>query len=296
MPLVSSLRFIATHPLSKGCEIQSILRFARWQIGSRLIKGMVIHDWVGGSRFLVRHGDTGLTGNVYTGLHEFADMGYLLHVLRASDLFVDVGANLGSYTILACAAIGARGFAFEPAPETYHRLVENVRLNRAEERVKCLNVGVGRAECVVKFLNGSDTTNHIAAADEHGVDTINVRICTLDAALDGESPAVAKIDIEGYEEPALEGAQNMLGSASLHTVIMELNGSGRRYGHDESRILMMMSDHGFKAYSYDPLERKLQELGRRRVASGNTLFVRNLALVSERIASAPKVSVFGKLI
>jgi len=48
---------------------------------------------VNGSKFLVKTGETGLTGNIYTGLHEFPDMGFLLHFLRAEDLFVDIGAN-----------------------------------------------------------------------------------------------------------------------------------------------------------------------------------------------------------
>ena len=45
-------------------------------------------------------GMTGATGNVYCGLHEFEDMALVLHALRPRDLFVDVGANVGSYTVL----------------------------------------------------------------------------------------------------------------------------------------------------------------------------------------------------
>ena len=66
-------------------------------------------------------------------------MGFLLHVLRSEDLFVDVGANVGSYTILACSVVGARGISFEPVPSTYKRLVENMRLNHLDE--------IGRASC-----------------------------------------------------------------------------------------------------------------------------------------------------
>jgi FkbM family methyltransferase len=255
---------------------------------------MIVHHWVGGSRFLIRTGETGLTGNIYTGLHEFSDMGYLLHVLRNSDLFIDIGANAGSYTVLASAAVGARVYAFEPAPSAYDRLVENVRLNGAEVRVICLNVAVGRAEGVVRFTSGLDTINHVAAASEHGPKMIDVRVCTLDTALGSESPSMVKIDVEGYETPALEGAHQVLSSSSLHSVIMELNGSGERYGYDESRIMRMMSDFGFKTYSYDPLNRNLSDLGGKNLASGNTLFVRNLDLVAERVATAAKVSIFGR--
>ena len=46
----------------------------------------------------------GVTGNVYCGLHDFAEMSFMLHLLRAGDLFADIGANVGSYTVLALIA------------------------------------------------------------------------------------------------------------------------------------------------------------------------------------------------
>lgn len=57
-------------------------------------------DWIEGARLMVRNGMTGATGNIYCGLHEFTDMSFVLHLLRPDDLFVDVGANIGSYTVL----------------------------------------------------------------------------------------------------------------------------------------------------------------------------------------------------
>lgn len=294
MPLVKSLRFIAGHPLNKGGELRSIWRFAKWQIASRLIPGMIVHDWIGGSRFLVRAGETGMTGNVYTGLHDFADMGYLLHVLRDTDLFVDLGANVGSYTILASAVIGARAFAFEPAPQTYRRLVENVRINCAESRVTCLNVGVGREDGSARFSGGTDTMNHIASATEIGSDLIDVPLRTLDSLMGAESPALGKIDVEGYELPALEGARKTLANPSLHSVIMELNGSGRRYGFEDGRIVQLMTDHGFGMYGYDPAKRVLTDLGGKCHAEGNTIFVRNLEFVARRLATAAPFSICGK--
>lgn len=118
MWLFNTIKFIINHPLNQENKLGAIIQFARWQVGSRLVPGAIIYDWVNGSRFLVKNGETGLTGNIYTGLHEFQDMAFLLHFLRSEDLFVDVGANVGSYTILACSAIGARGIAFEPVPST----------------------------------------------------------------------------------------------------------------------------------------------------------------------------------
>lgn len=294
MSPLNTIRFIAYHPLNRDNKLRSILRFARWQIQSRLASGPVVYDWINGSKFLARAGETGLTGNIYTGLHEFQDMAFLLHVLRDTDLCVDVGSNAGSYTILACAANGARGYAFEPIPGVYDRLVDNIRLNRLENRVKCMNVGLGREPGSLLFTSDMDTANHALAAGEQSAAAIRVEITTLDTALRDEAPALMKIDVEGFETPVLEGALETLKNPTLHSVIMELNGSGGRYGFDESKILAMMFDYGFKTYSYDPLNRTLTSLHGKNHDSGNTLFIRNEPFVLERLRNAPVIAVHGK--
>ena len=72
---------------------------------------------------------TGATGNIYAGLHEFNDMAFCLHLLRSGDLFVDVGANIGSYTVLASKVAGANSITLEPVPQTFERLKRNVNIN-----------------------------------------------------------------------------------------------------------------------------------------------------------------------
>lgn len=101
------MAFIVRHPLSSKHPLRALIRYADWQMRSRL-KGEIVFEWVAGSRLIVRRGMTGATGNIYCGLHEYRDMAFLLHLLRADDLFVDIGANIGSYTILASAVCGAR--------------------------------------------------------------------------------------------------------------------------------------------------------------------------------------------
>jgi hypothetical protein len=125
MNVLNNIQFIR-HPLNREHKLQAIIKFLRWQIGSRIAPGAIVYQWVNGSKFIVRPGETGLTGNVYCGLHEFADMAYVLHVLEPDDLFIDIGANVGSYTILACAAKQARGYCFEPIPSTFEKLMENI--------------------------------------------------------------------------------------------------------------------------------------------------------------------------
>jgi FkbM family methyltransferase len=294
MSALRVFKFIASHPLNSDRKLSAFVRYAKWQIGSRLVPGAVSFDWISGAKIFVRPGDKGLTANIYAGLEDFCDMAFVLHVLRKDDLFIDVGANLGSYTILACAAFGARGYAFEPVPATFEKLVQNVRLNNIEGRVQCCNVGIGRERGALDFTSDLDTTNHAMAPGEVSGAAISVPVTALDDVLADQAPTLMKIDVEGFEARVLEGAVNTLKKDTLNAVIIELNGSGSRYGFDESEIVRSMLHSGFKAYSYHPMERTLSSLDGKNKSSGNTLFVRNESAVMERLRTAPKVFVNGR--
>jgi FkbM family methyltransferase len=293
MSIIGVLGQITRHPLCQSKKLPAIGRFLRWQLGSRLIGTDIVHEWVGGAKFYVRTGETGLTPNIYTGLQELPEMGYLLHVLRPSDLFVDVGANAGSFTLLACAVVGAHGIAFEPIPQTYRRLVENCHLNHLDTRVRLFNCGIGEAEGSLTFTCDSGPTNHVYVEADNKESTVVSPMTSLDLALRDESPALIKIDVEGYETSVLNGAKEILRKQTLHSVIAELNGSGRRYNFDEQPIIKMMMDLGFQSYAYDPLKRTLTKLNGKNLKSGNTLFVRDLGRVMENIKSSPAVLVNG---
>jgi FkbM family methyltransferase len=290
MSILRTLSFIANHPLNRERKAQSLLRFAKWQVGSRLVGGKTINNWINGTRLIAYPGEAGATGNIYCGLHEFADMAYVLHVVTKDDLFVDVGANIGAYTVLACGAKGARGLCFEPVPMTYQRLNDNLRLNNLTERVVAMNIGVADIDGDLAFSTDADTTNRIVSDRQYDGDIVKVPVRTLDSVVADASPAVIKIDVEGYEYPVVVGARKTLANPSLHSVIMELNGSGAQYGYDEASIMTSMDQHGFAPYAYDPFLRKLapiDNIDNRDSTEGNLIFVRDRARVEQQIASAP---------
>jgi FkbM family methyltransferase len=289
MGLLNTLRFIVGHPFNSGRRLDSLRRFAAWQIGSRLVPGPVVVDFVGGTRLLVAPGQTGATGNVYAGLHEFPEMAFVLHLLRPQDLFADIGANVGSYTILAAGAAGARCIAFEPAETTFETLRANIRLNDIAERVDTIRSAVGSAEGEVRFTVGQDTVNHVAANGEVS-DITTVPITTLDRALGGRSARAMKIDVEGFEANVLEGARSTLANPSLLAVIMETNGSGSRYDSDDASLHFTMLGYEFVPCTYEPFSRRL-DISADRNRDGNTIYVRNVDQVRGIIASAPRYAI-----
>lgn len=116
-----TLKYIANHPLNQKGRLSALGRFVRWQLATRLMPFPQLVPFVDNTVLVSERGMTGSTGNWYCGLHEVADMAFVLHALRPEDLFLDVGANVGSFTVLAAGAVGAKTVAVEPIPSTFRK-------------------------------------------------------------------------------------------------------------------------------------------------------------------------------
>jgi FkbM family methyltransferase len=293
MQLFTTLSYIANHPLNRKRKMKAILNFFKWQIGSRLIPGEVIFSWINGSKIIARPGESSATGNIYCGLYTFSEMAYVLHSLTPEDLFIDIGSNIGCFTILACAVKGAKGYCFEPIPSTYNRLLNNLQLNNLTDRVKAFNIGLSDKEGTLSFTTDNNTTNRVVKERKPDSDEVMVKVMTLDKILIEESPTILKIDVEGYETPVLNGSLSVLKKESLNSVIIRQKGHGSRYGYDEKDIFVLMKSLGFNLYSYDPFKRRLEISEGVNPQTGNALFIRNASLVNHKISKAQKIYVSG---
>lgn len=292
LSIINTLQFIIQHPLNKKRKTRAILDFLKWQFGSRLVPGAVIYPWIENTKFIISPGEHGLTQNVYCGLQEFNDMAYVLHVLRKDDLFIDIGANVGSYTILASGVKEARTHSFEPVPQTFFRLIDNLKLNDLLNRVQAHNMGLADKEGELFFTSNENTGNHILTEDDKHVDAVKVKVIPLDAIIEDEMPSLIKIDVEGFETLVIAGALKTLQKSSLHSVIMEINGNGLKCGFSEEKLLDTMRSFGFHPYTYDPFTRHLIALTAENTLS-NTIFCRDESLIHSRLASADKFCVNG---
>lgn len=153
-------RFIASHPLTHDRKLAAFARFVRWQVESRL-RSEVVVPWIAGTRLAARRGMHGVIGNIYCGLHELIEMAFTLHLLRAGDLFDDIGANVGSYTVLAAGVCRARVVAVKPSAVAGAALAKNIALNRLGDRVSVEAAALGNSIEELAFSTGQDTTNHV---------------------------------------------------------------------------------------------------------------------------------------
>ena len=290
--LKATLKFIINHPLNRNRKLAGIVSFVAWQFKSRWSKGQHIINWISGIKLSVANGMTGATGAIYVGLPEFNDMGFVLHFLREEDCFIDVGANVGIYSLLASGIKRSTAVAFEPIPATYDSLMRNLKLNELDELVGAYNMGIGSKKDSLKFTSNYDTVNHVVFDDREG--TVEVKVDQLDnlVKLEEGQHTLLKIDVEGFEMEVLKGAKSILTDDRLKAVILEMNGCGEQFGISDEDLDKKITEYGFKKYDYNPLTRKLTALESYN-REGNTLYLRNLDFIIERLNSAKPVFVYN---
>lgn len=158
--------------------------------------------------------------SVHLGLQEVEQSRCLTNLLRAGQVFFDVGANVGFYSLLGARLVGRGGrvIAFEPMPRNLAFLYRHVRLNRAENvtilplacaEVLSTELFIAGKNHALGRLEGSSCEPERSPPQSPG---LLVATISLDAAAGelGLRPDVIKIDVEGAELRVLEGAAHIL--------------------------------------------------------------------------------------
>ena len=152
---------------------------------------------------------------VSTGTYEPETVESLTKLLQPGDTFVDLGANIGIFTLLAARKVGTTGrvFAFEPTPATVALLRRNLAVNSLEARTTVVEQAVSRKPGRARFsLHEAAQGNAITVAGDTAVEYLDVDVTSLDAyfeALGWPKVDVIKMDVEGQEVPALEGMHGL---------------------------------------------------------------------------------------
>jgi FkbM family methyltransferase len=261
--------------------LRTLWRILKWQIYSRLVSKPTSRQWIEGSTLVVQRGMYGATGNLYFGLHEFVDMAFVLHLLRPEDLVLDIGANVGTYTILGSKLVGAETWAFEPDPDTALKLEANIRANDLESNTRIHNFALGKEGGTIGFTKSMDAMNHVAYSPAEIEQ--NVRIEKLDDVVGIRSPIFIKMDVEGHETAVLEGASKTLANQSLVAIEIEtVDEAGQE----------IIESAGFVRRYYDPFKRLLTEQPNAFYAH-NQLYVKDEVSVLSRVKGARQFDVYG---
>ena len=282
--IAGALQFVANHPLNRGRKWRAVAEYGFLQIAARITPGDVCVAFPNRTRLMVSPHMKGAAHFITPRLCEFDDMAFVMHFLRPGDLFADVGANVGAFTVLAAGVAGARAVSFEPSPATFEMLATNVRLNNLVDRARAVNAAVGRSVGSVQFSSGLGTENHVAAASEKA-GSVTVPLTTLDHEFAAAPATLLKVDVEGFETAVFGGAEKTLKNQALQAIIVERNGSGNRYGYDEAALHAQIRQQGFAPFTYAPFDRKLNPLGES--DHGNIIYIRDREAAAERLRTAP---------
>lgn len=187
--------------------------------------------------------------------------------LGEGKVVLDVGANVGYFTLLAANAVGARGhvFAFEPAPGNVRMLKRNVEMNQYEN-VSCLALAVGECagmrELTLSVFPDCNGFNQSPICSSIG--SVSVECVALDDFLEGRKPDVVKIDVEGAEVSVLKGMQETLQRNNDIRLFIELNPVClEAAGHSASELVASLKESGFSIQLINETTGELRQLDER---------------------------------
>ena len=245
---------IWSHPANRGNRLRVLARSFGWQLYKRLIRRS-LDIKVFGSLTMRCYPNSSVASNlIYTnGWPDYNEMRFMRRYLRKGDSVLDVGANVGVYTLLAASLVGSEGHvdAYEPGPIALKRLRENVRVNRLSH-VKVSGAAVGEAPGVAVFLRDLDSTNRFATADDARKSTVEVSVVKLDEEAAGRTYALGKMDIEGAEPTAFRGAEQLLRGANPPVWIMEFKDRLlKRFGYSATDFAAWLRERGYVLASYE---------------------------------------------
>jgi FkbM family methyltransferase len=194
--------------------------------------------------------------NIYfLGYYEIRETRLLRRLLRPGDTFVDVGANIGWYTLLAANQIGPTGkvIAFEPSRAVYGHLTHNVRLSGYSHVIAerlALADRPGRVQLRVAAGRGPGTGSILEAEAASGDVTEEVETIRFDdycRATHLESARLVKIDVEGAELMVLRGMREALERRSIQYFIIEVADSRlRSVGDSSQQLLELLQGYGYR--------------------------------------------------
>ena len=201
------------------------------------------------------------------GLDYENEMRWLMSRLKPGMTFLDVGANVGIYSLHASRRIGETGrvYAFEPTPETFDILNNNILLNKIKN-VDLYQVALSNLCGTLNLIEGGRPASNGTAIDGTGK---SIPALTLDQ-FRKENPGIRidsiKVDIEGGERAFFEGARETLLS-DQPVILFESMHTGPE--HPERHFLW---DLGYRLYFLE--NKRLLEIDRKSLRGGNVIAIR----------------------
>lgn len=245
MALLFDSKYNRNHP------VRAILRFVFWNISKFLKRDFQSSVWGYKFKFWINsHQSYWLYKNYIMDYDEFI---FIEKLSKKGDVILDIGANVGVYSIWFDKCINGEGkiFAFEPDLNNFQKIQYNLKLNNNPPSIKLYDSAVSNSNGYIEFFSGLDEQSSISFATDQNLQSIKVKTVTLDDFCEQNSISeinYLKIDVEGAEYLVLEGANAMLSSQSIRIIQLELNDHISNFNIKIEDVVNMMEKKGYKLY------------------------------------------------
>jgi len=249
--------YVWGHPANAGRRMRAVLRAARYQVQSRLLRRRAMARLGERSRLWVDPHRTAASMVLYANPPDLPEMLAWRRALGDGGLFIDVGANVGTYTIWA-AELGAEVIALEPAADTFELLQENIALNGYQ--VTAVQAAAGDHCGTAWFTSGLDAGNSIAPDGPVMTELVKAELVTVDSLIGDRRVTGMKVDVEGFEIDVLRGAARALADHRIGLIQIEWNEmSTVALGTDRRPVAELLASHGYRLYRTDPTGRLVHD-------------------------------------
>lgn len=259
---------IADAPGISGSKLPAFVRVLRWKTAPLLGFVRARVD-VGPAKFYCYPGSTEASGLIYVGFLEWNETAFVARYLRPGDLFLDIGANIGPFSVVAATFVpGVEVVSVEPGETARRRLIENLTLNDLSTDA-VVDKAIGESAGTVRFTTGLDTMN--AVATDEAREFVEVEQITIDDLAGSREVALMKIDVEGLELSAFKGAAEQLATRPGPTILFELNGFCRRYEVEPEEVCGHLVEAGYQLFEYDGVANELVAFAGSGIPASNNL-------------------------
>ena len=230
------------HPANAHHRLRAFLRVLRFFVSAILLRSRIKVPLGAHSEIWADRGFVSSFNVVIGNPPDWNEMQAWKRILGHDTLFVDVGANIGTYSLWA-ADLGSAVIAVEPAVDARQALRDNADLNGFELEV--IPAALAEKPGVMRFINSMATMNHLVRKDEAG--GVEVEVRTLDSVLGTRVADGVKIDVEGGEHFVLDGARQALAEGRLPVIQIEWNVMAEKmYGDSRERLADALIGYGYR--------------------------------------------------
>jgi FkbM family methyltransferase len=238
-----------------GDTARSIREWGRWWKYLRMKKPVVM-KWMNNLILRIHPNNEVFRALFVRGIYDPNLVVVINALLPKGGVFLDVGANMGYISLLASKAVGAEGHvcALEPCSRDFARLLDNINLNDLDKIISASRLAVSDKSGVEELLIAAEERSslntlgsEIPVKGVEAIGTEKVHVITIDEFVEKEKIQkvdVLKLDIEGSELKALEGARNTIAQRRPAIIL----------GHNRSALTACNSDHS-------ELQKILAEIG-----------------------------------